>query len=193
MRRMTDRAARGRNRQRTRRRAKTFREPTAICEIQSNSPQSDVCRDAPSHTNDEMGISRVGHSGQGERTAHKRTHRNRHSRNMPNKRFQATPAPRTCCGPPSCRGCTKATVLKTPSMVTMRLPRKARQNLPLPIVLERSRFIAHGGGRHPRGDLSQGLDGRADHGQPGAGASGHGRTRRARGRGGVPGCGHLGC
>jgi hypothetical protein len=137
MRRMTDRAARGRNRQRTRRRAKTFREPTAICEIQSNSPQSDVCRDAPSHTNDEMGISRVGHSGQGERTAHKRTHRNRHSRNMPNKRFQATPAPRTCCGPPSCRGCTKATVLKTPSMVTMRLPRKARQNHPLPIVLER--------------------------------------------------------
>jgi hypothetical protein len=43
---------------------------------------------SPSHRySDEMGISRIGPGRQRERTAHKRTHRNRHSRNLKARQF----------------------------------------------------------------------------------------------------------
>ena len=41
-------------------------------------------------------------------------------------------------------------------------------------------------------NLASGLDGRADHGQSRAQTSGHGRAGGARGRSGLPRCGHFG-
>src|ERR1700704_366252 len=44
-----------------------------------------------------------------------------------------------------------------------------------------SRVAQQRGRQHAGCDLPSGLDGRADHGQPGARTSGHGRASRARG------------